>query len=183
MKLKAKKIFKISLLTYFLTIGYYSSFAQTVEVSTNSYIIAFNGIYASNFIEVASVNIGDLYLLKSNMPLKIDSVICALSKKKYASRSEIIDTFKQSFGLFAIVQDTSAIQAEKGKMPDKIMDLNYYKAAYLFSFNDTVKKYSPVQGYIIQRFTFGEKISYCILNNNCGKDFPAECTAVIKKVE
>jgi len=90
-------------------------------------------------IDLSYVAFEDLYLVVPDTPLKIDSVMSALSKKNYSTLLGILDTLKQEFKVYNVMENNS-----KNKFGNKInktlKDCNHYKSGYLFSLNDTIKK-------------------------------------------
>lgn len=154
----------------------YSQISQSGK--TSSYILAFNPVYASGLIDIGYVSFEDLYLVVSDKPLKIDSVMSLLSKKNYSSMLGILDTLKQEFKVFNIIESTLKNRVGN-KINKTLTDCNHYKEGYLFSFNDNVKRSSSLVGFIIRRYTFLEtRIKYKVVNEKC-VNFPNECRAII----
>lgn len=149
-------------------------FAQTAPNKTDSYIIALNPVYASGLIDLGYVAFEDLYLVVSNTPLKMDSVMSALSKKNYSTMLGILDTLKKEFMVYNVRENNS-----RNKLNMALKDCNHYRSGYLFSLNDTIKKSSSLVGFVIRLHTSsGKRIKYKVLNDKCG-GFPNECTAQI----
>jgi hypothetical protein len=178
MRSKKMKIFmKLVMVFWFLQIKYFA-FTQTTSNKTGVYIFAFNPVYASGLIDMGYVASEDLYLVISETPLKIDSVMSILSKKNYSTMLGILDTLKKEFKVYNLVESNSKSKTGN-KINKTLTDCNHYRSGYLFSLSNTIKKSSSLVGFVISRYTFlKEGIKYKVLNENCG-DFPNECRAII----
>ena len=177
------KIFsRLILVVGFFQLGYYPAFAQKIHLSKNYHIFSFSTLYSSNLLDMNFRSFENLYLVVCEKPVKIDSVMSVLSKKDYSSMSRILDTLHLYFDVYKIVTDSISNGNNSNKMLGGLIDYNNYKTGYLFSLNDTIKKYSSVVGYVIQRYTSKERIRYKTLNDKCN-DFPNECRAIIIRIE
>jgi len=167
---------KLVLIFWFLQIKSFA-FTQIISGKTSSYIFAFTPVYASGLIE-GYVAFEDLYLVVSDTPLKIDSVMSVLSKKNYSTMLGILDTMKQEFKVYNVVENDS--KTKTGNRINKMLkDCSHFGRSFLFPLNDTIKKSSSLVGFVISRYIFsGEGIKYKVLNENCG-NFPNECRAII----
>ena len=129
-------------------------------------------------MDMGYVAFEDLYLIVSDTPLKIDSVMSVLSKKNYSSLLGILDTLKKEFKVYNVIENNS-----KSKFGNKInkalKDCSHYRSSYLLYLNDTIKKSSSLVGFVIRLHTSSkERIKYKILNEKCD-NFPIECTVQI----
>jgi hypothetical protein len=115
-----------------------------------------------------------------HQPLKIDSVMSVLGRKNYSSMLGILDTLKQTFKLYKLVENDS--QKKHGnKISKKLSDCSHYGRRFLIPLSDTIKKSSSLVGFVVSRFILEGEIRYKILNENCG-DFSDECRAVITQL-
>lgn len=152
--------------------------AQTPASKTGSYIISFNPVYASGLIDLGYVSFEDLYLIVSDTPLKIDSVMSALSKKNYSTKLGILDTLKQEFKVYNVMENNPKSKSGR-KINKRLSDYSLYGRRFLFPLNETIKKSSSLVGFVISRYIFLETdIKYNVLNDKCA-DFPNECRAII----
>lgn len=169
-------LIKLILVIGFLQIKCFA-FAQTVS-SKGCYIFTFSTVYSSGLVDMGFIAFEDLHLMVSDSPVKIDSIMSVLSKKNYTSMSRILDTLGQQFKIYKLVENDS--KSKGGVQLNKnLTDYNNYKTGYLFSLNDTIKKYSSVVGYVIHRYSSKAGIKYKVLSDECD-DFPKnECRAMI----
>jgi hypothetical protein len=173
-------LIRLVLIIGFLQIKCFA-FAQTSSHETSRYVFAFNPVYASNLIDIGYVAFEDLYLVVSDAPLKIDSVMSILSKKSYSSMPGILDTLRQEFNVYNLVENDSKSK-NVNRINHTLTDCSHFGSGYLFYLNDTIKKSSALVGFVIRRFTFFDKdIKYKVLNDKCN-DFPNECRAIITKL-
>ena len=177
--MRSKKI--QSLIRLILIIGFLQikCFAFTQTASTkSSYIITFNPVYASGLIDMGYVASEDLYLIVSDTPLRIDSVMSVFSRKNYSSMLGILDTLKKEFKVYNVIENDS--KSKNGnKINKRLSDYSRYGRSFLFSLNDAIKKSSSLVGFVISRYILLEaRMRYKVLNENCG-NFPNECKAII----
>ena len=165
-----------------LTISFYESLAQNIVSDKSSMVVSFNTIYRSNLIKLNVNGYDDLYLLVSEKPLNIDSSMYVISAKEYKSFTDILDTLKTYFKVYTIVRDGTSNKRNANKVNSCLLSYNNYTSGYLFTLEDSIRKYNSVIGYILQRNTLIKKVWYSVLNDNCGT-FPYECKAMIKKIE
>lgn len=163
-----KVIFIRGIFFFGLIIWGYTGFSQKVSKPNTCYILSFSPHYSSNLIDLNSNSYDDLFLICTGKELKIDNLMCLLSKKKYNSLANIIDSLTLSFNVYTIVKDSSMANDSKSEVAKLINDYNNYKVAYSFEMNDTIRKYSTVIGYVIQRFTLNNEIHYSVIKANRG---------------
>lgn len=172
-----KTFIRLAMIIGFLQIKCFA-FTQSVSNEASSYIIAFNPVYASGLIDMDYVSFEELYLVVSDKPLKIDSVMAALSKKTYSKMSDILDTLRHEFKVHNVVENNSRTK-NGNKINKRLSDNNCYGRRFLFPLNETVRKSSSLVGFVVSRFILlDNKVAYKALNENCG-DFPNECRAMI----
>ena len=178
MKTKRMKVFiKVAMVLWFLQIKCLA-FTQISSGKTDSYIIAFNPVYASGLLDIGYVSFEELYLIVSDKPLKIDSVMSALSRRNYSTKQGILDTLSNEFKVYRLVENDSKTKKEK-RINKMLNDYCQYGRRFLFSLNEIVKKSSSLVGFVVSRhFSLDNKVTYKVLNENCG-DFPNECRAMI----
>jgi len=124
-----------------------------------------------------SIDKDDLYLIISDSVIKIDSVMCELSKKNYTSLSRILDTIGKQFQIYKIANsDTNNVKSKE--VGNLIVDFNNYKIGYLFFLNDEIKKNSSLVGNVIHKLSRERGIEYKILKQT-KKDDQVENRAVI----
>lgn len=157
------------------------AFSQTPSKESGNYIITFNPVYASGLIDISYVSFEDLYLIVFDRPIKIDSVMAALSKKSYSKMSDILDTFRKECKVYAVAENNS--KKKHGIKINKRLSNNcYYGRRFLFPLSDTVIKSSSLVGFVVSRYIFLEaRFNYKVLKENCG-DFHNECRVVITKL-
>lgn len=154
------------------------AFNQTLTTKNNSYIIAFNPVYASGLIDLGYVDFEDLFLIVSDTPLKIDSVMSVLSKKSYSTMLGMLDTLKKEFKVYNLIENSSKSKFIS-KADKALKDCSNYGIGYLFSLSDGIKKSSSLVGFVIRMHTSSmDRIKYKILNGKCD-NFPNECRAEI----
>jgi hypothetical protein len=172
-----KTFIRLILIFGFLQFKSYA-FAQAPSGKNQCYIFAFNPVYASGLIDMGYVAFEDLFLIVSDKPIKIDSVMSALSKKNYSSMLGILDTLKQKYKVYNLIKNNS--KSKPGNRINRsLMDGNHYGSAFLFPLNDTIKKSSSLVRFVIRRYTFlSAQTKYKIITEMC-KDFPNECKAII----
>jgi|LakMenE01Jun11ns_1017448.scaffolds.fasta_scaffold9877724_2 hypothetical protein len=154
------------------------AFNQTITNQNNSYIIAFNPVYASGLIDLSYVDFEDLFLIVSDTPLKIDSVMSSLSKKSYSTMLGILDTLKNEFKVYNLIENSSNSKFIS-KADKALKDCSNYRSGYFFSLSDGIKKSSSLVGFVIRMYTSSkERIKYKVLNGKCD-NFPNECRAEI----
>lgn len=176
-------IFKRVIFLIGLIILGFTGFSQKVTNPNTCYILSFSPHYSSNLIDLNSNSYDDLFLVCTSKEIKIDNLICSLSKKKYNSLANIIDSLSLSFTVYTIVKDSSMANDNMNKVSKLINDYNNYKVAYSFEMNDTIRKYSSVIGYVIQRFTLNKEIYYRVIKSK-QRNYPYELpSAMINKIE
>jgi hypothetical protein len=172
-----KIFFRIAMIVSFLKINCFV-FAQTSIKKDYGYIIAFNPVYSSGLIDMGQLFHEDLYLIVSDAPLSIDSVMSVLSQKNYSSFLSILDTLNNDFKIYKVIENSSKSEIDN-EINISLLECSNYRKSFLFNFNDTIKKSSSLIGFIIRLNTSSKKkISYKISNKDCDY-LPGECAAQI----
>jgi hypothetical protein len=178
-----KKIkYKYLFISFFLGCSYLGV-AQNGTSNQSSYIISLNPVYSSNIFSVNRNGYDDLYFIKSNRSIKIDSLMSALSKRDYyTNEANILTELKSQFIVYTIIKDTAQKKNKTDYIGNLIMNYNNYKTAYFFAMSDSVRKYSSIVAYVIQIYNTQSKIKYEVLNNSCDTLSRFDCRVVIKKL-
>jgi hypothetical protein len=174
MNWKRRQLYLISILTFFYMARLENAFAQERKIGDSAIIICLNPVYSSRYIEFSAAPEGeDLYLLQSDRPVRIDSLINVFSSRKYSRMGDILDSLNTVFKVYSILN--------ANKIKD-LEDLNNYPFGYLFFMNDEVRRSGPVMAFLISRYKYLKKVSYNVINDKC-KDFPGRCTIVINDIQ
>jgi hypothetical protein len=104
MKSKMKILIRVAMLFAFLQIKSVV-YSQTSSQEAGTYVITFNPVYASGLIDLGYVSFEDLFLIVSDVPIKIDSVMAELSQKNYFSEQGILDTLKDKFKVYKLIEN------------------------------------------------------------------------------
>lgn len=175
--------FQFVRLLFFLILINSNVMSQDIVSNENGCILSFGILYSSNLVSFQGKGSGELYFITGQDGVNVDSLMFSLSKKNYSSFYTILDTMSLFFKIYMIVEDRACRKKDSVNTFEDIGDDNNYGTAYMYMLNDTIKKYSTVTGYVIQRFTLRKKITFKVLGNTCNNSFPYECKVAIKRNE
>lgn len=170
-------ILRIILLCSFLHIYSFTN-CQQPSGTKNSYVVTFNPVYSSGLVELGYVDFEDTYIIISDKPLNFDSVMTVLSKKKYSTMLDILDTLKMKYKVFNVVKSDSYTQ-EAVRINSSLKDCSNYKVGHVLFFSEDVRKSSSLVGFLIRRNTFFKtSLNFKVLSEDC-VNFPNRCRAAI----
>src|SRR4051794_13390761 len=124
-----KQMYIVPLMVSLLFGTFSSALSQKTISSDNSFIVAITELYSSNLMTTNDLTYANLYLIVSDRPIKVDNMMCNLSKKNYSKISAILDTLNQYFKVYSIARDEEVFNSKTDTITKCLMDCNRYRTA------------------------------------------------------